>query len=195
MRNTVRKITLNAPQVGALVAGSRLRRGWMLGEPRCYFHPPPSLRHWPVWRGRRILWRLRQSCPAASESNRAEEEGKEESKGERGPKGRRAGGPTESPRRDLCRAHRGRTQGRAAMERSAEEDYKEKLLWNVKREVGEALAFSFTFTVFNGCFLLLITWKPTKGCSGVLRPRWVFLTGVLNPAVKFTNWCWISEPS
>lgn len=43
------------------------------------------------------------------------------------------------------------------MERSAEEDYKEKLLWNVKREVGEALAFSFTFMVFNGCFLLLIT--------------------------------------
>lgn len=148
--------------------GCREAAGW--GGAGCLVSPgvifPLSLRHWPVWRGRRIFWRLRQRCPAASESNRAEEGGKEELKGERGPKGRRAGGPTASPRRDLCRAHRGRTQGRAAMERSAEEDYKEKLLWNVKREVGEALAFSFTFTVFNGCFLLLITWKPTKGCSG-----------------------------
>lgn len=195
MRNTVLKITLNAPQVGALVAGRQQVEAGLDARWAPVLFPPPSLRHWPVWRGRRILWRLRQSCPAASESNRAEEGGKEELKGERGPKGRRAGGPTASPRRDLCRAHRGRTQGRAAMERSAEEDYKEKLLWNVKREVGEALAFSFTFMVFNGCFLLLITWKPTKGCSGVLRPRWVFLKGVLNPAVKFTNWCWISEPS
>lgn len=41
-----------------------------------------------------------------------------------------------SPRPDLCRAHRGRTHRRTDMEGSAEEDHKEKLLWNVKREVG-----------------------------------------------------------
>lgn len=45
----------------------------------------------------------------------------------------------------------GRTQGRAAMERPAEEDHKEKLLWNVKREVGAAL--SLGLPPLNGCFL------------------------------------------
>lgn len=41
------------------------------------------------------------------------------------------------------RTHRGRTHGRADMEGSAEEDHKEKLLWNVKREVGGHLRFYF----------------------------------------------------
>lgn len=153
----------------------------MLGEPRCYFFsplPPSAIDRCGGEGGSSDVSvkavRLRQS-PAEPRK------GGIKRGGERGPKGRRAGGPTASPRRDLRRAHRGGTQARAAMERPAEEDYKEKLLWNVKREVGEALAFSFTFAAFNGCFMLLITWKnPPKDVLGGVTPT----LGVSNVCVE-----------
>lgn len=71
------------------------------------------------------------------------------------------------------------------MERSAEEDYKEKLLWNVKREVGEALAFSFTFTVFNGFFSVINHMKTHRRMFGGVTPTLGVSNGCVEPGVKF----------
>lgn len=57
-------------------------------------------------------------------------------------KGRGKSGPESVSEADLRRAYRGQTDGRTDggdMEGTTEEEYKEKLLWNVKREVGAAV--------------------------------------------------------
>lgn len=94
---------------------------------------------------------------------------------------RKPGGQVDRDETRVVLTAHGDAQGRAAaMERSAEEDYKEKLLWNVKREVGDALARSCRFTLFNGCFLFLITWKHTRGC---------FVTGAVAPTLGVSDGC------
>lgn len=49
-----------------------------------------------------------------------------------------------------CGADRGRTDRRADMEGSTGEEYKEKLLWNVKREVGPALLYICAASFIGG---------------------------------------------
>lgn len=125
----------------------------MLGEPRCYSAAPspplPSLpppltgvagKADPLTSPPKLL-----GCVRVQLSRGRRKRGIKRAK-----RSEKTSGQVDRPRRrdpDTRRRHRGRTQGRAAMERSAEEDHKEKLLWNVKREVGEAMAFSASFTI------------------------------------------------
>lgn len=126
----------------------------MLGEPRRYFPSPPSA----IDRCGGEGGSSDVSVKAARLRQGPTEPRQEETRNKKGEAVRKAGGQVDRlRRRDQSRVVRtadGHRTGRAAMERSAEEDYKEKLLWNVKREVGEAFAFSPTFAPFSGCFLL-----------------------------------------
>lgn len=91
-------------------------------------------------------------------------------------------GRTVSPRRDACRAHRGRTHTRADMEGSAEEDYKEKLLWNVKREVGAVNRHppsppGVTFTLLL-CHFFMFSFTFKRGAGSVALKNWRFVVVV-----------------
>lgn len=69
--------------------------------------------------------------------------------------GNRGGNEGENRRGKEVLEGRGRTHGCAAMEGSAEEDHKEKLLWNVKREVGgHSCLFFFLILFFFNIILL-----------------------------------------
>lgn len=117
---------------------------WCSVSPGVIFYPPSAIDRCGGEGGSSDV-----SVKAARLRQSPTEPRKEETRNKKGKEVLKAGGQVDRLRRDPRRAHRGRTQGRPAMERSAEEDYKEKLLWNVKREVGEAFAFSITFTGFN----------------------------------------------
>lgn len=119
----------------------RLGRGWMLAG-WCVWAPVIFffflvffLLHWSVV-GKADPLTSPSSCSAASESSWAKEEGKAGIKRKAVLKG--LGERTESVREtDLHTADR-----RTDMEGSTEEQYKEKLLWTVKREVGFSLTDS-----------------------------------------------------
>lgn len=64
------------------------------------------------------------------------------------------------------------------MEGSVEEDYKEKLLWNVKREVGAVIRrppLHVTFTLLL-CYLLMFsfTFNQGIGAGSVALKNWRF---------------------
>lgn len=114
-----------------MLRGCRLGRGWMLGgsvSPSHFF--PSSIDHSSGEGGSSDVAAKLLGCVRVQLSQGRRKQGIKRSWKD-GESGR-----TVSPRPDLCRAHRGRTHRRTDMEGSAEEDYKEKLLWNVKREVG-----------------------------------------------------------
>lgn len=130
--NRMLKITWRAPQVDVLDAerlqvGAGLDAG-RLSEPQSFF--PSSIDHSSGEGGSSDVAAKLLGCVRVQLSQGRRKQGIKRSWKD-GESGR-----TVPPRPDLCRAHRGRTHRRTDMEGSAEEDYKEKLLWNVKREVG-----------------------------------------------------------
>lgn len=180
------KITLDAPQVGALVAGRQQVEAGLDARraPVLFFSPPSAIDRCGGEGGSSDVSvkaaRLRQS---PTEPRKEETRDKKGGKRSERPVGRWTDCVAEtrpascSPRTDTgTRRHGalrgGRPQREIIMERQTGGRRSFPLL---------ASRLRFSMAVFCSKTPL----NPTEGWSGVLRPRWVFLTAVLNRAVKF----------